>query len=262
MINHARNLLLNRDGSDEYPWDFPGEEYVPPTFVKRRLPSWLDRGMQTLFGSNPDRLFLNHRLRQIMPLLHTTELEDYILALDSRITYWPPVDDDLFDQVYGQQVDQIPGTWPVKTYMTGEHLADDGVGRTTIQWALEVVDGQYVRVTRQTPPATSELVPYTITDGLSSLIPLTGTGLTFRFHEADSGTSWMIYSRAKPRNDISDVLRGMADIMGVGNIQNFLTSPNEPWLTFRNLWYDSDGFAYQYGGMLMALIYYMNGLPQ
>ena len=262
MINHARNLLLNRCDSGQYPWDFPGEEYVPPTFVRKLLPQWLNRGMQILFGSDPDRLFLNHRLRQVMPLLHATELEDYVLALDSRITYWPLVDDDRFELAYGYQVDQVPGYPDVTTYITGTHFADEGVGRTTMQWALEVVDGQYVRVTRHTPPLVSELVPYTIEDGLSSLIPLTGTGLLFRFHEAIAGTSWIIYSRAKPTQDISDVLRSMAGVMGVGNIEGFLTSPDEPWATFRNLWNDSDLFAYQYGGMLMALIYYMDGLPQ
>ena len=99
MINHVRTLLLNR-GRDGTPRTSPGEEYVPPTFAPRALTTPLRTAFTTLYGGDPDRLMLNYRLRQLTALLHSTELEEYVLAKDPRVTYLP-LDGAFFDGVFG-----------------------------------------------------------------------------------------------------------------------------------------------------------------
>src|SRR5581483_2043121 len=96
MTNHFRTLLLNLSGNIKPPGTYPGEEYVPPGFVAQWMPPNLQQVWNVLFGYSPDRAMVNYRLRQYMPLVHAAELEQYVLALDQRVTYWPLYDDSLF----------------------------------------------------------------------------------------------------------------------------------------------------------------------
>lgn len=89
MINHARTLLLN----DKALPDELGEEFVPE-FAPLYLPRSLDRVHKILFGKQPIRQELNYKLRCIMQLLHATELAEFVLQLDPRVTYLP------FDEVF------------------------------------------------------------------------------------------------------------------------------------------------------------------
>jgi len=97
MINHIRTLLMNRGGDHGYGYDYPGEEFVLPTFRAKAVPAFLNGALRLLLGTNPDRLFLNYRMRQIMSLLHSTELNEFIYLPDSRVTYWPMADDNFMD---------------------------------------------------------------------------------------------------------------------------------------------------------------------
>jgi len=97
MINHIRTLLLNKESYANRA--LPGEEYVPPTFKPRYEPSAVRKFRQVVFGYDPDRYMLNYRLYQFMALLHSSELVDYITAIDHRLTYNPQRNafpDDLF----------------------------------------------------------------------------------------------------------------------------------------------------------------------
>src|SRR5271166_5753626 len=98
MINHLRTVLLNVSGSNLPPDNYPGEEYVPPTYYARVLRGGVAQAYQLLFGSMPDRALLNLRLRELLSIIHSTELAIYATNLDSRITYLP-WDTSVFDQL-------------------------------------------------------------------------------------------------------------------------------------------------------------------
>ena len=85
MVNHVRTLLLNADGA--LGSDDPGEQYTPPAFKPLVLPTYLQTARRCLFGAAPDRAYMNYRLAQYMSLLHATELKQYVLAMDERVTY-------------------------------------------------------------------------------------------------------------------------------------------------------------------------------
>lgn len=93
MINHVRTLLggmppLPPEVTDG--WKF-GEEIIPPDFspaTLRALTSPLPRKFQRLFfGYQPQRIFQNLRLFQLLTFLHATPLNHWIFALDDRVTY-------------------------------------------------------------------------------------------------------------------------------------------------------------------------------
>lgn len=93
MINHARTLLLNQSANRANPADV-GYEYIPPTYNETPLPTTLATIHNIIFGKTPDNYFRNYRARELMSYLHQTELADYVYGLDSRVTYWPAMNDN------------------------------------------------------------------------------------------------------------------------------------------------------------------------
>lgn len=253
MINHVRTLLLNRDGSRYL--DGPGEEYVPQTYRQLDLPSYLQAVREILFGSRPDRLMLNYRLRQYLAVLHTAELEEFVLDLDSRITY-PIGEDDLFDDVFHATINALDDTNGT-LYLLGEPSSPDASGRTTLQFRITIDSGDTLTVKRYYPAA--EFVEnYTLTSGLSDPISLTGSGMQFRFSGA-VGDSWNVTVRTRPRWDLGQITASLANLsepvfvqlFGVGSEK----AKQEPFRTYLNLWRSHPELPYRLGGLLLAVAY-------
>jgi len=98
MINHVRTLLQNM------PPGYPSDEYVDPDFVPMPVPEVVDKLKVVLFGRTPANQL---RIRQLMQLVHATELEDLVLAPDPRITYLP------FDNIhFGSDCDDLAAFVP------------------------------------------------------------------------------------------------------------------------------------------------------
>lgn len=98
MINHVRTLLHNMPPAAE------SDEYVPEDFVPVEAPEIVQKVKRLLWGRTPSSQV---RLRQIMQMLHATELEKYVVAKDLRITYLP------FDDKYlGTDVGDLASCLP------------------------------------------------------------------------------------------------------------------------------------------------------
>lgn len=292
MINCARTLLMNVAGPS-LAYDAPGEEFIPPTYMPKRLPTAIESVRRVVFGSSPDRLYLNYRLRELMTLLHTTELEEFVLELDPRVTYWPVLEAGEFvTNVFGRTVTQLRDA-PAPLYFVGEHLPDHRLGRVDQQWRVELNAAGAAIVRRQTTPLAADIYEYTTSDGLSSEVPLTGSGLRVRFREAAfaegggdywggawdedywpegywadnaqdavTGAVWLVRSVVRPTLDLGQIAQTLRTSIGEPNLLAiFGASPAEPYKTFRNLWHDHPQLAYQLGGLLLGIIYRTNELP-
>lgn len=80
MINHVRTLLSNQISIDQN-W-----EYVPDDYEQRKLPECVEAARIAVFGEEavgPLEVY------QMMRTLHSTELEEHVLAKDPRVTYLP-----------------------------------------------------------------------------------------------------------------------------------------------------------------------------
>jgi hypothetical protein len=86
MINHIRTLLLNLPPS---PTQGEGEEYILESYEPPVLTSELIELHRVFFGENLPRPTMNYRAKQLMMLIHGTELAPLALTQDTRITYWP-----------------------------------------------------------------------------------------------------------------------------------------------------------------------------
>lgn len=258
MVNHVRTLLLNRASLGDAEHSEPGGAVIPPDYRPRRLPAFLQQMLERLYGTHPERLYQNYRLRQVMMLLHSSELESYVYGLDPRVTYLPFDDDSFFEDVFRRKTTQLAGdTSPLIVH--GEHEPDEGIGVCTQRYRVEVLDDDTVEVIRQTPPLTVSRQTYVREGGLSSYIALIGSGLRIRFHAAP-GTAWQVESVARPRIDFTVLMHGVGQALTTDGYAE-LFSGGEPQRTFRNLWEDHELFPYKYGGLLLAMAYYMDGLP-
>lgn len=79
MINHARNILCQGAQCGEF---------VPAEF-RRALKSSVATNKIWITLLSTDERQLPGRVQQLMQLLHSTELSEYVLALDPRVTYLP-----------------------------------------------------------------------------------------------------------------------------------------------------------------------------
>lgn len=252
MINHARTLLLNRHGAGY--GGRPGDEYIPPEFREiSPLPGYLQNLRSQLFGSDPDWFFLNYRVRQCLGLLHSTELAEFVVALDPRITYDLTESSLLPDSLYEL-------TTPDESiYVIGKLGLPDRYGRAAHSWKLTDNDGE-VEVARLTKPVQTVTQSYTVDGGLSSPIALVGSDAAVRIRP-QSGRVWRLSGYARPQASLGQLAAAVAGssavymnaLFGIGTA----SGAAEPWLTFRNLWYDHPELAYKLGGLLLAVIYRM-----
>ena len=259
MINHARTLLLNRVRS-AYGIAFPGEEFVDPAFAQRALPPYLTTAHALLFGNNPDQLYLNYRGRQYMQLIHDTELEEYVLALDPRTTYRRVGDRQLFDEAFGATATQRVGTGGAITLMS-THKANEGAGIGRLAFTLTVVDTSTVFVQEFAIPLADATLSYSVSAGLTDVLTLSTGNLTCRLRDPQIGDVWDIESLARPARDVSVLLEGMEQRLGPYLSDLFPANSAEPIKTFENIWHTHPLSAYRYSALLLAIIYALETLP-
>lgn len=131
MINQAYSLLRNLPGTVV---SSPGGEYVDPTYQPAALPQALQAVRAILFGSNPDAVALNTRLRQYLTILHCGPYVEHLTDLDNRVSYWPFTAAEPIP--FGLSVTPIGSAGDVFVSGQGPQEADSGI--TTYSWTLTV----------------------------------------------------------------------------------------------------------------------------
>ena len=136
MINHARTLLLNLPSKSYSPGTL-GEEYIPP-YSPAPLPTYITTARRIIFGTAPDKVFLNFRAHELLTLIHQTELAEFIYALDPRVTYWPKPTTDFFTEQKKANLVKSAGLRNTRLFITGKIKPDNIVGRAYRKYAINV----------------------------------------------------------------------------------------------------------------------------
>lgn len=253
MVNHFRTLLMNVDGSLPR-LEYAGEEIVDPAFRAVLLPASLRTIRAALFGTQPDRSFLNYRVAQLMAIVHATPLAEFVTALDPRITYDPfaagLADDSLFEPV----VTKIGSLGGLCT-LTGTPAAPDATGRALHRLRLTTLSPTEAKVERLTPPTGSTTTAY----DTSTKIALTGTGLSAKLSEASDGQMWEIELTARPQRDLADLVQAASNLGEPVYLDLFGLVPAEPQKTFRALWTLKQELPLRLAGLVCALVYATEG---
>lgn len=248
MINHARTLLLNLSGSSPGFTSGPGEEFISPGFNEIKMPAQLSRVRNMLFGNNPDRLKLHYRTSQLLQLIDGTDLQQYVVYLDDRITYSFPEEAQAWLGVFGRFAVPLHSSGVI--FLFGEDRPAQE-GRLISRWKVQVDGSSAVVHLRSAPPITVA-TPYIVQSGLTEQIPLHGSSLFFR-SDPSPGGSWLVAEVRKPGDSLVDCCRRLENISSEDS--DYLFSGDEPFATFRKVWEEHEEMPYRLGAITLALIY-------
>lgn len=249
MYNHARTLLVNLDGSEGLYADVPGEESIPVEYKALNLPTYLDTVRSRIFGARPDRAMLNYRTSQLLKIIATTDLQEYVAELDSRLTY--PTS-NLIDFDFTPKITQFEGTGNSIT-LTGAPISPDVSGVSKFEFRVRVFNNN-LEVDRLSWPRNEKVTALEITENLSQPVPLQFSGYSVRVVNTND-CAWMVRGYLKPSNNLTDLLASFSSIGSPVLLQLFGPSKVEPYTTFYNCWKNHPDFSYRLGGIVLALIY-------
>ena len=256
MINHARTLLMNVKGAD-FPGEFmpyPGEELIP-AFRPLELPGYLDQVRQYLFGSSPDRYMLNYRVGQLLEITHATPLEEYLLALDPRITYGRWGYEVWADSIFTPKALRISGTQNDTLTVVGRPDAPDVHGKCYHLFEVDVLTPETVSVSLLSPTISNTVFNLVLESGLSNQIPLNGTGYSFRLATDNPGQKWRVTIVNRPQFDVSRLVESLTK-MGEPTLNSlFGITQEEPYYTFKNLWTRKHELPLKLAALVCALVY-------
>lgn len=230
MYNHVRTLLLNAPATQKRDRRFPGEEPAPADFVPVQLPGDLLAVRRVLFGSAPDRAYLNWRLRQYLTLIHQSPLADHVTSYDPRVTYWPFARsiDDGCTPAFGSTAATVSGAQALQ--LAGTPEPDDAHGRLVWEGSV-ALDGSRVAVTQITPT----LAEAEATAAAGTPFELPGTPV--RGVLSPGAGSWTVTLLARPGRDLAAVIDGLRSLLGTGlGGRLFGTAAAEPDKTYYQLW--------------------------
>lgn len=264
MINHARTLLLNV--SDSYSNGSMGAEYISEDFSVLELPNYLKNIRSTLFGSDPELVYLNSQVNRLIQLVSATDYEPYLYKFDPRKTYNTEELGSTFLSYNFSFVNKHSVYTDVATL--GKLQPDVGVGALLQVWTIGLVkDTSWTAIvtnlkTRQT--ATTVLT--TSPEGAYSS-PIAVPGQTAKMSiklDAElyvSGYSYnaTIVAVAHPPDTLNDVISKVA-LLGGDLTDLFGRSAVEPYMTFYGLWGQDESFPDKVAGLTLALIWRMNEL--
>lgn len=251
MINHARTLLLNRDGASRPVPSYFLEEYVDPSYAALRLSTALSAFHVTLIGGIDDAA-ANYRLWQCTRILHSTEFTDYVTALDPRVTYLH--DRSIVDEPFGARASALDDdAASLDVFFEGQAVA--GSPQTLYrEWLLEL-SGSILRSTHiRTGEVREDSV--SLTDELTASVPLAGqTGLLVRLRGSvlPASAQWQVVSLSRPEGDLSDLQESLGGVAERYSAEFF--GMQEPYRTFKEL-YDKHAYIqYRLSGLLLTYVY-------
>jgi len=248
MINHARNLLVNIDSSQQPLDDCPGEELIDPSYRALTLPTYIQQIRSILFGSSPDRAMLNYRAAQLLGLIGATELVDYITALDPRITY--PSSDLVTGNAWQLWSTPLGNTQGGLSW-NGTPAAPDLAGQTYFDYTVTALGGNQFQVLQHSPGFQNNFYT-TVLD----FIPLIGSGYSIMVPNATSGTlQWKVWCYNRPQWDMGQLVEALKVVGEPTGLQLFGVQPSGDYALFQSLWTSHPLIPYKLGGLVLAMIY-------
>lgn len=264
-----------------------GYEYIPVEFRPLMLPTALSTIRRVLFGSNPDQRFLNLRSRELLHYVHQTPAAEYLYKLDKRITYWPEPTASNFQFQTGIEISQIRGA-PRAAAFGGEFTANNSTGRAHRQYTIGFVNADEVPIALEEQSdrylliETDDKVLNELSSDFMSLstdtvnelrikdkqllsdkiptitLPETNVRVKFADLPTDPDTydgRWYVKLTANPAPAITTLMPTLELLGEPVFLELFGLTDDEPYATFKNLWFDHPLPAYRLAGLVLAFIY-------
>lgn len=254
MYNHARTLLVNLPGASGFASDVPADELIPQDFNPTNLPRYLLQFRQDMFGTDPDRGMLNYRAQQLLSLISSTELQQYVTDLDPRITYADADPSLMLAETFEPVVSPFTVVGSSNLTVLGSQISPDVTGQTRYHYVVKTDAGNLL-ISTQHSTAQDTVTPLVLTSGLSQAVPLPLSGYSVRVNTTADGNVWSVKGTRRPTRSLLEVLESMRNKQAESYLKLFGSQPKGPYKTFYNCWNSHPEMAYQLGGIVMAMIY-------
>lgn len=199
MVNHVRTLLMNRGRAGEALTGLL-EEYIPESYVPRKLSPALQLYHDLLYGSRPDRFFLNMRTRQLMQVLHGSVLSYLVTYADTRITY-DVNSRSVFDDYPTIAVQQVHGdAAPIPTF-TGQFVGSPATGVFTQRWNVCVTSSTTATVRKYYDgPQMYEVAI------VNNVVKIPHTNIVMEIYQPATDDEYAVTAYSGPPTDLASVI--------------------------------------------------------
>ena len=252
IVNQARTLLLNKsEASRPIRSTTMGEEYIDAGYVPKELSAYLEQLRTIIFGINPEPVFENFRLRQLLEIIEHSKYSEYITELDSRITYTFDTN-EFFNMETVYSCDNTPNL-----VLSGDLNCDEYTGRLQYKWKITGDSTSNVTVQDLHTNKTSDSEIIYSGSGVSSDIAIPGSDWVMKFNGSGSIEAdkvWNVILLTKPAIDISNMVTRLLASSYVGRLFEGKIR-TEPYKTFYNLYNESNKDIDILIGVVLALIY-------
>lgn len=247
MLNHIWTLLLNKSVTSSV----TGRIGDMPRSIEYKevvLSAGLNSIRRILFGTNPDVEFLNYRTKQLITCVINGALEPYAYTFDSRHTYDEAVLDFLPQQNYIPAAKLITGS-SLNLNTHGQPISPDLNGIMRHSYTLSS-DGINLYLTGL--------------NGLSDLIiglaaneqkPLGISGYSFSLSNPNAVQTWIIEFMNKPTVSLGTLMANIEKIGEPALLELFNATNEEPYLTFKNIFFNSSDLPLRCAAVALALAY-------
>jgi hypothetical protein len=246
---------MNLTGEDDYYANQIADELIPAEYKKLQLPAYLNDIRTVIFGANPDRAMLNYRCAQLLTLISATQLQEYVTALDPRLTYSSYPLQLASDSTFSPTVSQYGNVDNSKVLtVIGGASSPDASGSCEYDYDITIVAGNLIIHNLKAATTTSTAI--SLTDNLSQPISLSGLEYSVRVNTAAfAGGGWRISGFLRPTVSLSSLEGELQSLSEPVMLQLFGVTDIEPYITFKNCWTYHPDFAYRLGGVVLAAAY-------
>jgi len=256
MINHARTLLGNLaptfvDGQ------FYDEQFVPESFVPITLSTSLKKLREFLFGTRPDRSFVNARLREYLSIVNNSLYQDYLWNFDSRIVALDEQGENAWIADEGILVSTTAPSDSLIQMVSSKKITEaDYTGWMDFTYELTIVGENTIEVVRNTPVQLELSREIAYRNGVSEWFQIDSSGLQVKLLTQELGTNWKLSYRRRPQLSPGEITFAIANGIGAENFNSIFGLSNriEPYKTFFNLFEDAETVR-KVIGIVLAYIY-------
>lgn len=255
MINHFRTVLRNSQRQSQSQL---GAAYIPATYKPKPLSGTLRKAHAIIFGTQPDGLKLDYRLRELLTAVAATPLQAYVTEQDPRITY-DLRDPVLFSGRFGASHTFRTG-W-VDIVESGVEPTETPAGQLEFGWRFGLLGNE---PTMSAILSAATLYPVyhefgdtvEFVDGISAPYTLRGTQWTHVYSQITLNgaeyVSWVTDYRARPAKSAIEICAALnAQISSDEEFEIFRHSDEQ----LLNIWRKHPSIDWKLGSFCVALVH-------
>jgi hypothetical protein len=248
MLNHIWTLLVNQSTTAPIRGRL-GELPQSVNYKQVPLPSTLGSIRRLLFGAEPDIEMLYYRSQQLLTCVLSSTLAPYAFEFDSRHTYDENIIDFLGLELYRPVPQLISGATTLGMNIHGSPAAPDAKGIIRYSFTL-MTNGPVVNLTA----ANSTTQVFT---GLASNeeAPLGISGYSFSLTNPSVAQMWLIEFLNQPTASLGTIIANIAVVGEPALNELFGITADEPYATFRNIFFDAQDLTLKCAAVTLALAY-------